>query len=257
MKTSFRFIALLPCLLFCLELGAAQAPDTNLSLPAGTAIPISFGHTLDSARLKSGDAIIVKTDQRILLPGGQRIPRGAKLVGRVVEAQPIMSPGGSSELAFKFDTLQVRDRSFPIHVGLRAVASFVDSYSTRSPVVDHGYPNDSVYRQVGGDYYYLNDTVYSNEWDEVGKASEYGVFVKLQKVQLSNSRNHVVCDGTDTLQSVGVFASSACGVYGFVDLIIDASGSDDSGVIRFRSTKHAVKIASGSTALLQVSTRTE
>jgi hypothetical protein len=257
MKTSFRIIAILPCLLFCLELGAAQAPETNLSLPAGTAIPISFGHTLDAARLKVGDPIIVKTDQRILLAGGQRIPRGAKLVGRVVEAQPFMSLGGSSELAIKFDTLQMSGRSFPIHVALRAVASFVDSYSTSSPVVDHGYPNDSVYRLVGGDYYYLNDTVYSNEWDEVGKATEYGVFVKLQNVQLSNSRNHVVCGGTDTLQSVGVFGSSACGIYGFVDLTIDASGSDDSGVIRFRSTNHTVKIARGSSALLQVSGRTE
>lgn len=257
MKARFHIIAVLPSLLFCLGLGATQEPETNLSLPAGTAIPFSFGHTLDAAKLKVGDPIIVKTDQRILLAGGQRIPRGAKLLGSVVEAQPLTPSGGASELAIKFDALKVRDRSFPIHVALRAVASFVDSYSTRSPAIDHGYPNDSVYRQVGGDYYYLNDMVYSNEWDEVGKASEYGVFVKLQNVQLPNSRNHVVCDGTDTLQSVGVFASSACGVYGFVDLIIDASGSDDSGVIRFRSTKHAVKIASGSSALLQVSARTE
>jgi hypothetical protein len=252
MKTRFRIIAVLPSLLICLGLGGAQEPETNLSLPAGTAIPVSFGHTLDAAKLKVGDPIIAKTDQRILLAGGQRIPRGAKLVGSVVAAQPLISSGGPSELAIKFDSLHVRDRSFPIHVALRAVASFVDSYSTRSPVVDHGYPNDSVYRQVGGDYYYPNDTVYSNEWDEVGKDSNYGVFVKLQNVQPSNSHNHVVCDSTDTLQSVGVFASSACGVYGFQDLTIDASGSDNSAVIRFHSAKHAVKIASNSTALFQV-----
>jgi hypothetical protein len=257
MKTHIQIIAVLHSLVFCLGLAAAQEPDTSLSLPAGTAIPVSFGHTLDASKLKVGDPIVVKTDQRILLAGGQRIPRGAKLVGSVVEVQTLISAGSPSELAIKFDTLQARDRSFPVHVALRALASFVDSYSTRSPVVDNGYPNDSVYRQVGGDYFYPNDTVYSNEWDEVGKANEYGVFVKLRSVQLSSSVNHVSCEGTNTLQSVGVFASSACGVYGFVDLTVNASGADSSRVIRFRSIKHAVKIASGSSALLQETSRAE
>jgi hypothetical protein len=109
------------------------------------------------------------------------------------------------------------------------------------------YAKSNVYRQVGGDYFYHDDTVYSNERDALGKSTHDGVFVKLE--QLSNARNHVVCDGTDTLQSLGVFASSACGVYGFLDLTVDASGSDNSVVIRFHSTKRSVKIASYSTGL--------
>lgn len=75
--------------------------------------------------------------------------------------------------------------------------------------------------------------------------------MKLEHVEQTKSRNHVVCDSTDKVQSVGVFASSACGVYGFSELTVDAV-NDGSGTIRFRSSKHAVKIASGSTALLQV-----
>jgi hypothetical protein len=252
MKMRFLINAVLFSLAFCFRLGAAQEPETYSPLPVGTAIPVTFTHTLDALKLKVGDPIIAKTDQVIILAGGQRIPRGAKLIGSVIEVQPMISSGGPSELAIKFGTLRLRDRSFSIHVAIRAMASFVDSYSTRSPAVDHGYPNDSVYRQVGGDYFYPNDTVYSNEWDEVGKDSNYGVFVKLRNVQPSDSRNHVVCDSTDNLQSVGVFASSACGVYGFQDLTIDASGSDNSAIIRFHSTKHAVKIAYNSTALFQV-----
>jgi hypothetical protein len=252
MRSHCRIIAVLLSLVFCFRLSAAPEPKTDLSLPPGTAIPVTFTHTLDAAKLKVGDQIIAKTDQVIIIAGSLRISGGAKLVGRVVEAQPMISSGGPSELAIKFDSLKVRDRSFLIHVAIRAMASFVDSYITRSPMVDNGYPNDSVYRQVGGDYFYPYDTVYSNEWDEVGKDSNYGVFVKLQNVQPVNSRNHVVCDSTETLQSVGVFASSACGVYGFQDLTIDASGSDNSAVIRFHSAKHTVKIASNSTALFQV-----
>jgi hypothetical protein len=78
------------------------------------------------------------------------------------------------------------------------------------------------------------------------------VFVKLQHIEQPKSQNHVVCESTDTLKSVGVFASNACGVYGFVGLTIGDAGAESSGVTRFRSTKHAVKIASGSTALFQV-----
>jgi hypothetical protein len=237
---------------FCCSLAAAQIPKPALSLPGGTAIPITFPHTLDAAKLKVGDAVITKTDQVILGPGGERIPRGSKLVGSVVDVQPPKTSTDPSELAIKFETLNVRAQAFPIHVALRAVASFVLSYSSTSPAADYGSLDSDLYRQVGGDYFFLYSVVYSNDWTEVGKSSRDGVFVKLQSVQLSNSRDHVVCDSTDTLQSVGVFASSACGVYGFPNLTVDASGADYSGAIRFRSTKRTVKIASGSSALLQV-----
>ena len=252
MRVRFLIFPVLPFLALCFGLRSAQMSESSLALPAGTAIPVTFTHTLDAAKLKIGDPIVAKTDQMIIVAGKQPIPRGSRLIGSVVEIHPSTSVGGPSDLAIKFDTLQVRDRSLPIHVAIRAVASFVDSYSSRSPAVDHGYPNDSVYRQVGGDYFYSNDTVYSNDWDEVGKDDNHGVFVKLQNVQPSNSHNHASCEATDTLQSVGVFASSACGVYGFQDLIIEASGSDNSAVIRFHSNKRIVKIASNSTALFQV-----
>jgi len=241
-------------LAFCCGLAAAPASQKALSLPVGTVIPVTFPHTIDSAKLKVGDTVMVKTDQVIFGAGGERIRSGSQLVGSVVEVQ---SPGpstGPSELAIRFETLRMRDHAFPIRVALRALASFVNSQNTRSPVVDNGYPNSGVYRQVGGDYFYPGDTVYSNDWEEVGKSTPDGVFVKLEHIDLSKSRNHVVCNSTDSLQSVGVFASGACGVYGFVGLAVDDAGADGSGTIRFRSSKGAIKIASGSSALLQLIT---
>jgi len=242
-------------LVFCTCLAAAQSPQPASSLPAGTAIPVHFPHALDAANLKVGDAVVVKTDQTILGAGGLRIPRGSQLVGSVVEVQPLAS--NHSELAVKFDSLRVRGRSIPIHVALRALASFVDSYGTRSPVVDNGYPESSVYRLVGGDYFYPGDVVYSNEWDKVGKSTRDGVMVKLEGRELSGSRNHVSCESTDTVQAVGVFASGACGVYGFTDITVAASGAGDSGAIRFSSSKHTLKIPRESSALLQVVTVSE
>jgi hypothetical protein len=222
------------------------------ALPVGTAIPVTFPHTIDAAKLKAGDTIIAKTDQVVLGPGGERIKSGSELVGTVVDVQSSGNSSDPSELAIRFDTLRVGSQVLSMHVALRAIASFLDYYSNRSPIIDNGYPENSVYRQVGGDYFYQGDVVYSNDWEEVGKSTHDGVFAKLEHIEQSKSQNHMVCNSTDSIQSVGVFASSACGVYGFAGLSVGDAGAASSGVIRFRSIKNAVKIASGSTALLQL-----
>jgi hypothetical protein len=251
MRLRFAATSAMLSLMFCSGL-AARNRQPALTLPAGTAIPVTFPHTLDAAKLKAGDTFIAKTDQVVLGPGGERIKGGSPIVGTVVDVQSPTNPAGSSELAIRFDSLRVGEQTLSIHVSLRAIASFLDYYSNRSPVIDNGYPENSVYRQVGGDYFYQGDVVYSNDWEEVGKATHEGVFVKLEQIEQSKSQNRMVCSSTDSIQSVGVFASNACGVYGFAGLTVSDSGSGSSGVIRLRSAKNVVKIASGSTALLQL-----
>jgi hypothetical protein len=76
------------------------------------------------------------------------------LAAIVVEVQPSGTSTDPAKLGIRFETLRVRDHVYDIRVALRALASFVDSYSTRSPAVDNGYQDNSVYRQVGGDYFY-------------------------------------------------------------------------------------------------------
>lgn len=252
MKARIAATSAILSLVFCSGLAAARDPQPSLGLPVGTAIPVTFPHTLDAAKLKVGDTIIAKTDQVVLGPGGERIKSGSQIVGTVVDVQSSGNAAAPSELAIRFDTLRAGDQTLAIRVSLRALASFLDYYSNRSPVVDNGYPDNSVYRQVGGDYFYQGDVVYSNDWEEVGRSTHDGIFVKLEHIEQPKSQNHMVCDGTDSIQSVGVFASSACGVYGFAGLTIGDTGTSGSGVIRFHSTKNYVKIASGSTALLQV-----
>jgi len=232
-------------LVFCCGVAAAQAAPAELTLPTGTAIPITFPHTLDASNLKVGDAVVTKTDQVILAPDGARIPRGSQLAGSVVEAGP-------SELAIRFDTLTSRGRTYRVHVALRALVSFVLSLDSHSPAADYGSLDWDLYRQVGGNYFFPYQTVYSNDWTEVGKSTRDGVFVKLERVENPKSRDHVFCDGTEAVQSVGVFASNACGVYGFDGLTVETAGSDASGAIRIVTSKRTVKIPRDSSALLQV-----
>lgn len=232
-------------LIFFCGVAAAQAAPAELKLPAGTAIPITFPHTLDASNLKVGDAIVTRTDQVIFAPDGARIPRGSQLAGTVVEA-------GQSGLAIRFETLTSRGRTYHVHVALRALASFVLSLDSHSPAADYGSLDWDLYRQVGGNYFFPYQTVYSNDWTEVGKSTRDGVFVKLERVEITKSRDRVVCDSTDAVQSVGVFASNACGVYGFDGLTVEAAGTDASGAIRFLTRKRTVKIPRDSSALLLV-----
>ena len=179
MKKSRAAVRFALSLVFCCGVAAAQTPQPKSSLLAGTAIPITFPNTLDAARLKVGDPVVTKTDQVILLPEGERIPRGSQLVGSVVEVQPAMSSIRSSNLAIKFETLKTRDRIYTVHVALRALASFVISSDSHSPAWDYGSLDSDLYRQVGGNYFFPDQTVYSNDWAAVGKSTRDGVFVKL------------------------------------------------------------------------------
>ena len=116
----------------------AQTSPAALTLTAGTAIPITFPRTLDASKLRAGDMVTVRTDQVIVASLGERVPRSSKLTGTVVKAYSSGASNDPSELAVKFDTLNVREQAFPIHVALRALASFVLSYGRASPAADYG-----------------------------------------------------------------------------------------------------------------------
>jgi len=229
---------------------AATQTSGTQPLPSGTAVPIVFSHTLDASKLKVGDFIQAKTTQVILLPGGERIPRGAKLDGKIVAGRPLTSQG-PSELSFRFDTLAYRNKSVPVQMRVRAMASFVDSSSVMFALIDYGNQDNSLFGQVGGDTYIPNDAVHSPSGAQVGKATGDGVFAKLTASEESHSKTSISCGGNEALQSVGIFSSGACGLYGFDDLSLDEPGTND-GTIQFHSDRHAAKIARGTVALMQV-----
>lgn len=228
---------------------ASQANVPNAA-PVGTAFPVVFTHTINAADAKMGDTVTTKTTQVVILPTGDRIPQGSELIGTIVESHP-HSPNEPSELAIRFETLLSAGSKSAIRVRLRAMASFVDSYSARSALVQYDTPDNSLYSQVGGDTYFPYDAVHSPRGAVVGKATRDGIFVKLARTT-AESNDRIMCDETDTLQAVGIFSSSACGLYGFGDFFLDEAGTSGDGVIRFHADQHSAKIARGTVALLQV-----
>src|SRR5262249_34180740 len=110
-----------------------SAIASNLDIPAKTAIPVVFTHTVDSRKSKAGDIVSAKTMQTVKLPDGQEIPRNSELVGHVVEVAPAARDSSPSKLAVQFESLIVNKESIPIRVFVRAMAAPNESYDAMHP----------------------------------------------------------------------------------------------------------------------------
>lgn len=92
---------------FCYGQGAAAPAQ---------AVPAAVGHgvlftrvdkTLDSSKLKDGDAVEVEMASGIKLPDGTVVPKGSKVTGHVVAAKARSKGDPESELTVTFDKLNV------------------------------------------------------------------------------------------------------------------------------------------------------
>ncbi len=93
---------------FCYGQVAAAAP--------AQAVPAAVGHgvlftkvdkTLDSSKLKEGDAIEVEMASGIKLPDGTVVPKGSKVMGHIVAAKARSKGDPESQLTVTFDKLNV------------------------------------------------------------------------------------------------------------------------------------------------------
>jgi hypothetical protein len=77
---------------------------------------------LDSKTAKSGDDVVVQTNDSVTTAAGTEIPKGSKLVGHVVAVQP--STGGqNSQVVLQFDQAQVKGgASVPIRSEIKSIA---------------------------------------------------------------------------------------------------------------------------------------
>ena len=62
---------------------------------------------LDSKTAKTGDSVVVQTKASVKTPDGTEIPKGSKLVGHVIAAQP-SEAGENSQVALQFDHIELK-----------------------------------------------------------------------------------------------------------------------------------------------------
>ncbi len=227
-------------------------------LPASTAIPVRFTHTLDAGKAKPGDAVVAKTMQVVHLPDGQILPKGASMVGHVVESRPfIFAPAPyavqrPSYLSIRFDKIVTKGLEMPLNVSMRALASTIESYEASAPHYTDETDSPGTMVLIGGDEFSpIGKELLSSDGDVVGYIRKHGVFGRLISNTYEDRYANFRCDGTTREQSLAIFSASACGLYGFDSIYMPDDGMR-SGSFRLESRRHTVKLYAGSAALLEV-----
>jgi hypothetical protein len=225
----------------------AQAP-----LPGAT-LPVRLENTLNTEKDPPGKTFVVKTTQDIPLNANQVMRKGAKITGHLVATQPLKQ--GGSRLDLQFDKLEFSHQQTSIVLGLRAMASFVAVQEAQTPTNDPDMgPSNWNTVQIGGDVVYRGGgPVTTSSGEVVGKPVSDGVMARLIAPREGTYPNNLHCTSNENLHALGLFASNACGVYGFQHLTIANDGyTQPKGQIVLVSSSNSVKIASGSQFLLQV-----
>jgi hypothetical protein len=103
---------------------------------------------LDSKTAKNGDSVVVQTKTSIKTPDGTEIPKGSKLVGHVIAAQP-SQPGQNSQLALQFDRVELKGgKTMPVHSQIQSISPASGAASASGyPAPGGGAANGS---QAGG-----------------------------------------------------------------------------------------------------------
>ena len=244
-------------LAFCAN--AASAAAQSQSLPAATAVPVSFVHSVDAKKAKVGDTVTAKTMQAILLPGGASIDKGTVVVGHVVSVQPFhfdptpYAHQSPSLISIHFDKLQKGDSVIPVSLSVRAIASTLDSRDAAYPHSHDDTDTLGTMTLIGGTTFSpLDKMIQSDDGDAIGYNRKGGVFARLIASGSSGRGTSIHCEATDTEQSVAIFSPDACGVYGFAGDYILENGQDGSGTFTLAVRGRSEKLYAGSTALLQV-----
>src|SRR4029077_18254744 len=106
--SSMCFVVLFAASL-CFAQAAPQAsPQAAIPNAIGHgAFPVKVTKTLDSSKLKDGDAVELETSGSFKLPDGTLVPKGSKLYGHVVATKARSKGDTESQLTIAFDKLNV------------------------------------------------------------------------------------------------------------------------------------------------------
>jgi hypothetical protein len=243
-----RRILLVSLLLFATALFAQTV------VPSGTILPLRLNSSLKSNKIKPGHVVTARVMQDVPLSDKSKIPTGSKVIGHIVEVSPSNSAGGA-KIALRFDTLVFSKQRVAITTDARALASMMTVFAAQLPELggDRGTPENAwVTEQIGGEANYHGGWDVTNGSQVVGKSLlSGGVLARVSAAPGSKCRGEI--ENNHELQPFWVFASDACGTYGFEDLTIAHAGrTNPIGEIVLTAQQGNVHIPRGSGLLLRV-----
>ncbi|MGA8220863.1 MAG: hypothetical protein WB780_04355 [Candidatus Acidiferrales bacterium] len=223
------------------------------AVPAGTILPVLLTTTISPKATKPGQLLSARVMQDVPLPDGRSIRAGAQVTGHVLDVVPAASSKPAT-VSFVFDKLLSSKTATPIRTNLRALASPLDIDGAQIPDfgADRGTPSVAwVTNQVGGETVYRGGGHVMSGNQIVGEPANGGVLVRVSTSPDSPCRGAVA--GNDRPQALWVFASYACGLYGYPHLaIVSAGRTDPVGVITLSSQDGELKVWKDSGMLLRV-----
>jgi len=220
------------------------------AIPVGTILAVRLNSSIDSQKSKPGQVITARIMQDVPLPEG-RLRAGTQVIGQIVTTRP--APTGAS-ISLQFDNVKISGRSIPVRTNLRALASMMEVQDAQVPSTGTDRGTTFAWmttNQVGGEVVYGEGGPVTNGSRVVGEAAPGGVLVQLNAKSGTNCRGSI--DGNDRPQALWIFASDACGTYGFSDLEIAHAGRRQPiGQITLTSRQGRVHVSAGSGLLLRV-----
>jgi hypothetical protein len=106
--------------------------NAQVSAPAGTSNadatemrPVNgeLLNKLDSKTAKTGDSVVVRTEQKVTIASGTVIPKGSRLVGHVTEVQASGKGSANSKMTIQFDRAELKGgQNLPILSVIQSLA---------------------------------------------------------------------------------------------------------------------------------------
>ena len=226
----------------------SQAVSELRPLEAGVTLPVRVGRTLRAGKVKPGTVFEVKTTQRVPVSADAYLRHGARIRGEVVASDAGDGTAAHpSRLTIRFTQLSYQGRTLPLETRAVAMANLMevsDTFQSMQGGADRGNPSPASWttRQVGGDEVarsgWVGEVVGSGT-RTVGSADYFGVYSLPVKAR----------DGEMVPRAMGVFSTTATGLYGYdpADRLESSGGS-----ITITNPERRVVIRNGDNLLLEV-----
>jgi hypothetical protein len=252
-RMSLRAVLLLAGLFAFAAAAAGAQRETAVSelqvLPPGVTLPVRLGRALRAGKVKVGTQIVVKTTQRVPVSEETYLKAGAELDGEVVASiAGHETASAPATLSIQFTRLRYGKQSIPVRTKAIAIANFMQvsyAYLPADGGPDMGIPSAANWttKQVGGEAVvrtgWVGPVVGSNT-ETVGHADYYGVY-SLPAPSPG--------DGPSFPRALGVFSTTAAGLYGF------GRGSalkSADGTITVTGPGKSIELRNGDNLLLEV-----
>ena len=109
----------------------AASPEASPAMPAMVMSPVNAEliSALDSKTAKAGDDVVIETKASVKTSDGTEIPKGSKLMGHVVAAQPSSTgANGTSQVAVELDSLEMKGgQKMAVHSQIQSIGAASDA----------------------------------------------------------------------------------------------------------------------------------